>query len=122
MPSLLRPLVAASLLVAVLTACGGSGTGATDPPSSSNSSSSSVSSTSSSSGTGSSSGSSSSGGAAATTDVLTYHNDTMRTGQALTEATLTPANVTSASFGLLHLLPADGLVDAAPLVVSKLTI
>ena len=128
MPSLLRPLVAASLLVAVLTACGSVGTVATDPPSSSGGSTSSSSGTGSSSGTSSSSGSasssgsSSSGGAAATTDVLTYHNDTMRTGQALTETTLTPANVTSASFGLLHLLPADGLVDAAPLVVSKLTI
>jgi hypothetical protein len=53
---------------------------------------------------------------------LTYHNDSMRTGQYLTETTLTPANVASASFGLLHLLAADGLVDAAPLVVSQLSV
>jgi hypothetical protein len=46
----------------------------------------------------------------------------MRTGQYLTETTLTPANVTSASFGLLHVLAADGLVDAAPLVVSQLSV
>lgn len=57
-----------------------------------------------------------------TTDVLTYHNDTMRTGQNLTETILTPANVTSAGFGLLHMLAADGLVDAAPLVVSQLSV
>src|ERR1700722_17371983 len=63
----------------------------------------------------------SSSDATATTDVLTYHYDTMRTGQNLTETVLTPGNVTSASFGLLHLLAADGLVDAAPLVATDLT-
>jgi hypothetical protein len=46
----------------------------------------------------------------------------MRTGQNLTETILTPTNVSSASFGLLHLLAADGLVDAAPLVVSQLSV
>jgi chitodextrinase len=56
------------------------------------------------------------------TDVLTYHNDTMRTGQNLTESTLTPANVTSSTFGLLTILPADDPVDATPLVASGVTV
>ena len=46
----------------------------------------------------------------------------MRTGQNLTETVLTPSNVNSSTFGLLYELPADGLVDATPLVVSNLTI
>ena len=71
----------------------------------------------------SSSGSSSSSGASPTsTDVLTYHNDSARTGQNLTETVLTPANVNSTTFGLKGILSADGLVDAAPLVVSNLSI
>jgi len=70
----------------------------------------------------SSSTSSSSGGAGAATDVLTYHNDTMRTGQNLTETTLTPSNVNSSTFGLLRILPADNPVDAAPLIASRVTI
>jgi hypothetical protein len=78
------------------------------------------------SGVSSSSGASasSSGGTvgSGTTDVLTYHNDTMRTGQNLTESTLTPANVTSASFGLLRILPADDPVDATPLIASQVLI
>src|SRR5579863_591352 len=125
----LRLLIVMPVLGAVLAACG-SGTVAVspagDPPSGTSSSSSSSSGSSSSSSSGSSSSSSSSGGTtsggAGTTDVLTYHNDSMRTGQYLTETTLTPANVTSASFGLLHVLAADGLVDAAPLVVSQLSV
>jgi len=56
------------------------------------------------------------------TDVLTYKNDLARTGQNLTESVLTPANVTSASFGLLRTLAADGKVDATPLYVSGLTV
>jgi hypothetical protein len=122
----LRLLIVMPLLGAVVAACG-PGTVAVSPagdppPSSSSSSSSSSGSGSSSSSSSSSGSSSSSSGGAATTDVLTYHNDTLRTGQYLTETTLTPANVTSAGFGLLHLLPADGLVDAAPLVVSQLSV
>ena len=54
--------------------------------------------------------------------MLTYHNDSMRTGQNLTEAVLNPTNVNSSSFGLLHTFAADGGVDAAPLVVSNLSI
>ena len=57
-----------------------------------------------------------------TTDVLTYHNDTLRTGQNLTETTLTPTNVKSSSFGLLRVLNTDNPVDATPLIASKVSI
>jgi hypothetical protein len=77
---------------------------------------------SSSSGSSSSSSSGSSNGGSGSSDVLTYHNDIMRTGRNLTEAILTPSNVNSSTFGLLYELAADGMVDAAPLVVSNLTI
>jgi hypothetical protein len=56
------------------------------------------------------------------TDVLTYKNDLSRSGQNLSESTLTPANVNSSSFGLLRNLPVDGKVDAQPLYVSQLSI
>jgi hypothetical protein len=56
------------------------------------------------------------------TDVLTYKNDLSRSGQNLTESTLTPANVTFANFGLLRTLPVDGKVDAQPLYVSQLSV
>ncbi len=56
------------------------------------------------------------------TDVLTYKNDMSRSGQNLSESTLTPANVTSSAFGLLRNLPVDGKVDAQPLYVSQLRI
>src|SRR5580693_9349750 len=56
------------------------------------------------------------------TDVLTYKNDLSRSGQNLSESTLTPANVTSSSFGLLRVLPVDGKVDAQPLYVSQLSV
>jgi hypothetical protein len=58
----------------------------------------------------------------ATTDVLTYHDDVARTGQNLTETTLTPANVNSSTFGKLGFYSADGLVDAEPLYASNITI
>lgn len=130
MPRLLRVLITLPLLSFTLAACGpgtvpvtSDGDGSSSTSSSSSSSGSSSSSSGSSSTSSSSSGSSStSSSGAVTTDVLTYHNDVMRSGQYLTETTLTPGNVTSASFGLLHQLPADGLVDAAPLVVTSLTI
>ena len=56
------------------------------------------------------------------TDVLTYKNDLSRSGQNLTESTLTLANVTTSSFGLLRVLPADGKVDAQPLYISQLSV
>jgi hypothetical protein len=56
------------------------------------------------------------------TDVITYKNDVARTGQNLTETTLTLTNVTATSFGLLRTLATDGKVDAQPLYLSALTI
>ena len=60
--------------------------------------------------------------AAAGTDVLTYHNDNSRSAQNLTETILTPANVNATQFGLLRVLPADGLVDGQPLIASNLSV
>jgi hypothetical protein len=56
------------------------------------------------------------------TDVVTYKNDVSRTGQNLSESTLTLANVASSSFGLLRVLPVDGKVDAQPLYLSALSV
>ncbi len=56
------------------------------------------------------------------TDVTTFKNDNLRTGQNLAETVLTPANVNSASFGLLKTLSVDGKVDAQPLYLSQLTL
>lgn len=53
--------------------------------------------------------------------VLTWHNENARTGQNLSETTLTPANVNSTSFGKLFVIPADGKVDAQPLYDPALT-
>ena len=60
--------------------------------------------------------------APAGTDVLTYKNDLNRSGQNLTESTLTPATVVSSTFGLRRVLPVDGKVDAQPLYVSRLSV
>jgi Immunoglobulin I-set domain len=60
--------------------------------------------------------------APATTDVLTYHNDIARTGQNLTETTLTTSNVNSAKFGKLGFYSVDGLVDAEPLYASNVSV
>jgi hypothetical protein len=55
-------------------------------------------------------------------NVLTYHNDVARTGQNLSETTLTPANLNSNSFGRVGYLSVDAGVDAEPLYVSSLTV
>jgi hypothetical protein len=55
-------------------------------------------------------------------DVLTFHNNNARTGVDLKENILTLANVNSATFGKLFIVPADGLVDAQPLYVSAVSI
>src|SRR5580692_8040424 len=57
-----------------------------------------------------------------TVNVLTYHNDVARTGQNLSESTLTTANVKAASFGMVGNLSVDAGVDAEPLYVSNLTL
>jgi hypothetical protein len=56
------------------------------------------------------------------TDVLTCHNDNARTGQALHEEILSPANVNTNHFGKLWVLPADGKVDAQPLYAAGVSI
>ena len=60
--------------------------------------------------------------AATSTDVVTYKYDVVRTGQNLTESALTPCNVTYSTFGKLRNFMVDGLVDAQPLYLSKLTV
>jgi hypothetical protein len=55
-------------------------------------------------------------------DVTTYHYDNLRTGQNLSETTLTTANVNQAKFGKLGELTVDGKVDAQPLYVSNVSI
>jgi len=57
-----------------------------------------------------------------TVNVLTYHNDVARTGQNLSEGTLTTANVKFANFGMVGNLSVDAGVDAEPLYVSNLTL
>jgi hypothetical protein len=57
---------------------------------------------------------------AAGIDITTYHDDVARTGLNPNESTLTAANVTSASFGLLRTLQVDGKVDGEPLYLSAL--
>ena len=55
-------------------------------------------------------------------DVLTYHDDNGRTGQYLTETTLTPTNVNSGSFGKLFTDNLDGQVYAQPLFMANVAI
>ncbi len=62
------------------------------------------------------------GSAISTVDVITYHYDNARTGQNLSETTLTPANVKSATFGKRGEFRVDGKVDAQPLYLSQLAI
>ena len=53
---------------------------------------------------------------------FTYHNDTLRTGQDLSETVLTPANVKSATFGKRFSYSLDGLTLASPLYVQNVNI
>jgi hypothetical protein len=55
-------------------------------------------------------------------DVLTYHNNNARTGLNNAETILTPANVSSTTFGKVLSLPVDGHVDAQPLYLSAVTV
>jgi len=61
-------------------------------------------------------------GWAAGVDVLTHHNDAMRTGANLHESILTPGNVNAGQFGKLFDQTVDGNVYAQPLYVSGLTV
>jgi hypothetical protein len=51
--------------------------------------------------------------------VTTYHYDNLRTGWNAHETVLTPVNVQSSKFGLLHSVVLDDQVDAQPLVVPR---
>ena len=53
------------------------------------------------------------------TSTITYHNDPQRTGWNSAENTLTPANVTAATFGLITNVDLDDQVDTQPLVVTN---
>src|SRR5271157_4948717 len=55
-------------------------------------------------------------------NVLTYHDDNMRTGLMPLETLLTPANVNSTTFGKVNFLSADGKVDGEPLYASNVVI
>jgi hypothetical protein len=53
---------------------------------------------------------------------FTYHNDNARTGQNVFETTLTPANVSSDTFGRLFAYGVDGQVYAEPLYVPAINV
>jgi len=53
-------------------------------------------------------------------DVLTYHNDNLRTGENLQETVLTRKNVNSTGFGKLFSYPVDGAIYSQPLYVKNL--
>jgi hypothetical protein len=55
-------------------------------------------------------------------NVLTYHNDNLRSGHNLNETLLTPANVNARTFGKLFAYLVDGAIYAEPLYVSQLSI
>jgi outer membrane protein assembly factor BamB len=56
------------------------------------------------------------------TDVVTYHFDNGRTGLNPHEYSLAPVTVTNSNFGLIRVLPADGMVHGQPLYLSQLMI
>lgn len=51
--------------------------------------------------------------------ITTYHNDNRRDGWNSAESILTPANVGSSQFNLLHAVPLDDQVDAQPLLLTN---
>src|SRR5207247_2268724 len=53
---------------------------------------------------------------------FTHHNDNLRTGQNLSETTLTPANTNATQFGKLLSYPLDGIAYASPLYVANMNI
>jgi hypothetical protein len=55
-------------------------------------------------------------------DVTTYHFDNSRDGLNAQETVLTPANVTSATFGKTGFFQGDGKVDAQPLYLAGLNV
>ena len=55
-------------------------------------------------------------------DVLTFHNDNLRTGQNLMETFLNARNVTPSLFGKTGFLSTDGRVDAQPLYLAGVQI
>ena len=57
-----------------------------------------------------------------THDVTTYKYDQNRGGWNAVETVLTPANVTSGTFGKILTLPTDNRVDAAPLYLAQLPV
>src|SRR5256885_1786190 len=59
---------------------------------------------------------------AAAVDVVTFHNDSARTGQNLAETFLSPVTVNATAFGKRALITLDGKVDAQPLYLSALAI
>jgi PA14 domain/Chitobiase/beta-hexosaminidase C-terminal domain len=60
--------------------------------------------------------------ASAQVNVVTYHNDNLRTGLNDQEKTLNLSNVNSKNFGLLFRLPVDGQVYAQPLYLSGVSV
>src|SRR5882724_4759768 len=61
-------------------------------------------------------------GAPVYAQVLTSQYDNARTGAALRETTLTPANVNAAQFGRLRAIKVDGDVYAQPLYIPHVEI
>src|SRR5262245_34604316 len=60
--------------------------------------------------------------APANVDVLTFHNDNLRSAVNAQEDILTPANVNPTQFGRLFSYPVDGYVYAQPLYKADLAI
>jgi hypothetical protein len=60
--------------------------------------------------------------AAGAQSIITYHYDNYRTGWNSNETILTPANVNSSNFGLVHSVELDDQVDGQPLYVPGVNI